>query len=226
MKRRVLPLAVGVVALGGLWFAAMHRPDARATSVATAAAPKTTQDSSGEQPAASGLAAAKPPPRGTPHPPARSDVKARMHPPSAPVTDDYVAWERAQFTKYFTRLDERRARERRDPEFAAQVADEADRLLGEVPELADSKLVSLECGATICRVEAEHANPLAKAMYTNLFLLKMGKVLPEATLHTEPGMNKTVAHLAKRDMLPSFDELVEAQQDYVDPEDPEQGETR
>ncbi|HMI92872.1 MAG TPA: hypothetical protein VK509_15965, partial [Polyangiales bacterium] len=96
--------------------------------------------------------------------------------------------------------------------FANAVDQLARRSMAEVEMLAGTRLVSLECGTTLCRIEAHHESELAKVRFGQVFPLKMGVLLAEGSLHTEPGSKVSVLQLARGEgQLPRFTELAENQ---------------
>jgi hypothetical protein len=140
---------------------------------------------------------------------------------AAPPGDvaQYLAWERAQFGTYFARLDELRTKEPRDAAFASAVDQLARRTMTEVEMLAGTRLVSIECGTTLCRIEAHHENELAKVRFGQVFPLKIGVLLAEGSLHTEPGSKVSVLQFARGEgQLPRFTELADNQLVTREPE--------
>jgi hypothetical protein len=115
-----------------------------------------------------------------------------------PLSPEGIEQERKAFTDYYGRLDAKRATESIDREWEQEVRQQVATLMRADGPLQHSKLVSLECGSTLCRIEAEHDNARAKWLYTQRFMLDISTLLPEATLFTQPDSLKTVAHFARQ----------------------------
>jgi len=74
-------------------------------------------------------------------------------------------------------------------------------------------------GTTLCRVEAHHKDELAKEHFGQVFPLKMGGLLAEGSLRTEPGSKVSVVQFARGEgQLPRFTELAENQAAWHEPE--------
>lgn len=203
MKREHLPWVAAGASAALIWLASWHRSagDSRAhpaaeesatarTSAAVASAPQKLPPAprpAAAAPAPNAVSAAEP-----------AAAEAAPEEPYNPFSPEAIERERRQFQSYFATLDAKRATERRDNAWAAQVQEQVQTVMKQEELLAQSSIVAVDCGATLCRIEAKHENPIAKRLFVNLFLTKVGGLLPEATLYAgAPDELRTVSHFAR-----------------------------
>ena len=91
-------------------------------------------------------------------------------PAPMPTKEELVAADRARFTRYFAQLDDLREREALDPEWQRAVEDRVAEFVNEAKEAAGSRIESVACGSSLCRVEMKHGHPSYQDMASNALL--------------------------------------------------------
>jgi hypothetical protein len=105
--------------------------------------------------------------------------------------------ERAYFSTYFSELDARRGAETPDERFGAAVRDHVGSMMEEMADLAHSTIDTIDCGATLCRIEASHADDHAKGQFMLLFSHHAAPLLNDGTTQADPDTLKTTGYFAR-----------------------------
>jgi hypothetical protein len=104
--------------------------------------------------------------------------------------------ERQMFERYFARMDEQRMSEPYDAPWQAEVIALVEKVAA--IHLQVSVIQNVQCGSTLCRVQAKHEDITANAAFMQRFHINLGSALPQATIYSSADMLTSFAYLSRR----------------------------